>query len=230
MSEGSGQALVETVEGLLERGLPALGMHPSPALLNGLTTFADELLRWNTRINLTAITEPLQFVDKHLLDSLAVLAELPPVDGQPRTVLDLGAGAGLPGIPWALARPDLVVTLVDAVAKKVAFMKAAIARGGLVGRAVAQHRRLAGDAHHEGLERAQVVVSRAFMDVEPWLQLARHYVAPRGLILAMVSHLPPPGVAERCGKLAGCQLVSARRFELPLSKDPRGVLVFSADP
>lgn len=204
---------------LLTLGLERLGL--PAALGDPLWAYASLLLRWNERVNLTAITDPAEVIDKHLLDSLAVLPEVPL---GPRTVLDLGAGAGLPGLPWALARADLDVTLVDAVQKKVAFMKTAIATLKLADRVRALHLRASGEGD-DGLGRFQVVVSRAFMDVDRWLGLARQFVSADGLVLAMVGQTPDDegrGAAARTGLL----LQSARRFTLPLSGDGRGVLVF----
>jgi 16S rRNA (guanine527-N7)-methyltransferase len=204
---------------MLKKGLEAFGL--SGALAGPLSAYAALLLKWNERVNLTAITRPLEVVDKHLLDSLAVLAEVP---AGAQRVLDLGAGAGLPGIPWAIARPDLDVTLVDAVQKKVAFIKAAAAALGLAARVHGLHRRATGEG--DDLGTFDVVVSRAFMDVEPWLALARHYVRPGGVVMAMVGQAPDPAVVEAAAAMAGLKLRSERRFELPVSGDARGVFVF----
>jgi len=206
-------------EMILKKGLEAFGL--SEALAEPLSAYAALLLKWNERVNLTAITRPLEVVDKHLLDSLAVLAEVP---AGAQRVLDLGAGAGLPGIPWAIARPDLDVTLVDAVQKKVAFIKAAAASLGLAARVHGLHRRATGAG--DDLGTFDVVVSRAFMDVEPWLALARHYVRPGGVVMAMVGQAPDPAVVEAAVATAGLKRRSERRFELPVSGDARGVFVF----
>jgi len=204
---------------VLRRGLGQVGL--PERLAEPLWAYAALLLKWNERVNLTAITQPVEVVDKHLLDSVAVLPEVP---SGPQRVLDLGAGAGLPGIPWALVRPDLEVTLVDAVQKKVAFMKAAAATLGLAGRVRAVHQRATGP--DDGLGLHDVVVSRAFMDVSPWLDLARHYVRPGGVVLAMVGQAPGEGAVERAAESAGLTLKAQRRFQLPVSGDGRGVLVF----
>src|SRR3979409_337267 len=81
----------------------------------------DLLLKWNKSINLTAITDPDEVVEKHVLDSLALAPVLPS-----GSLLDVGTGAGFPGIPVAIARPELEVVLVDSVQKKVAFLKNAL--------------------------------------------------------------------------------------------------------
>lgn len=207
---------------LLGRGLAALGL--PLAAEDSLWTYGNLMLRWNERVNLTAITDPVGVIDKHLLDSLAVLQDVPP---GPQTVLDLGAGAGLPGLPWAIVREDLDVTLVDAVQKKVAFMKTAIATLRLAQRARAIHLRASGAG--DGLGRFQVVVSRAFMGVGEWLPLAAEFLAPGGVVLAMVGQSPPDDGRAEAAR-AGLVLTTARRFTLPISGDPRGVLVFRSSP
>ncbi|MDX2009487.1 MAG: 16S rRNA (guanine(527)-N(7))-methyltransferase RsmG [Myxococcaceae bacterium] len=189
-----------------------------------LALYAAELLKWNQRVNLTAITDPEEVVEKHLLDSLAVLPELDAI--RPGSVLDLGAGAGLPGVVWAIARPALQVTLVDAVAKKVAFLKTVSARLGLSPRVRAAHLRLAGQPTAERLEPAQLVVSRAFMDLEGWLELARPYVASDGVVMAMTGRHQRDGDLDLVGRAHRYHRQSSRRFRLPRSGDERGVSVW----
>ena len=106
----------------LRRGAAQLGVELSEQAGRRMLAFGEELLRWNRKVNLTAITEPREVLDKHFLDSLAILPE---VRGA-RTLLDLGAGAGFPGIPLKVVLPELEVLLVEAVAKKVAL------RGGML--------------------------------------------------------------------------------------------------
>ena len=204
----------------LEEGLATFDVELPGGCSKALLAYQELLLKWNERVNLTAITDPLEVVDKHLLDSLAVLPEVPPMG----RVLDVGAGAGLPGIPWALARPGLQVTLVDAVQKKVAFMKAAIANLGLAPRVRAVHQRAEGAG--DGLGTFEVVVSRAFTDLERWLPLATQYLSPAGVVIAMVGLQPSEEVVARSAQASGLRAVSARRLQLPLSRDGRGVLVF----
>lgn len=200
--------------GQLAEGRRRLGLSAAPEVDDALLRYAGELLRWNQKVNLTAITDPAEVVEKHLLDSLAVLPE---VEGA-KSLLDLGAGAGLPGLVLALACPALTVTLVDAVAKKVGFLKHAAATLGLAGRVKAVHLRAEGRPEKEGLERAEVVLSRAFMDVERFVPLARAYLAPGGRVVAMLGKAP-----ASFGALAPS---SVRSFALPFSGAPRAVAVF----
>ena len=209
------------VEQVVE-GLSAMGLQVGEDVPARLWAYAEELLKWNAKVNLTAITKVPEVVEKHLLDSLAVLPEV----GEGGTLLDLGAGAGLPGIPLAIARPGLQVTLVDAVAKKVMFMKNAIARAGLAGRAKAAHLHLDGQPEREGLARADTLISRAFRDVAPWLELAAAYRAPGGRVVAMVGQRPDAASWKPVAERHGLRLWSERTYQLPFTGDPRGVLVF----
>ena len=107
-----------TPESRLAAGLAKLGLALAPAQLEALAALAAELADWNTRVNLTAITAPDEVVDKHLLDSLAVLPLL-----KGRSVADVGSGAGFPGLPLAIADPDRRFTLIESTGKKVKFIR-----------------------------------------------------------------------------------------------------------
>ena len=207
---------------LLSAGLSRLGLELPPEAQGRLLAYADELLKWNEKVSLTAITKTDEVVDKHLLDSLSVVPE---VQGATH-LLDLGAGAGLPGIPLAIALPRLKVTLVDAVSKKVAFMKSGAVKGGVADRVKAIHCRAGGHPSKEGLPLADLVISRAFMDVGPFLLLGRAYLAPGGRLVTMLGQTPPSEALQALAASAGLELLSRRTLVLPHSGDPRGVAVF----
>jgi 16S rRNA (guanine527-N7)-methyltransferase len=183
--------------------------------------FRDELLRWNARVNLTAVTEPLEVLEKHFVDSLAILPEVRDAS----ELLDLGAGAGFPGIPLKIALPALNATLVDSVGKKVAFMKTAIAGLGLKG-TKAVHARVAGSPEREGLGRAEVVVSRALMDVGRWIPLAEKYVGAGGRVIAMMGRPPAESDLAEVARAAGVRLQGLRTYRLPWSDAERAVATF----
>ena len=138
---------------------------------------------------------------------------MPDLDGQIGIVAGGGSGIGR-ATALALALPELQVTLVDAVAKKVGFMKHAAALLGLGGRVRAVHARAEGKPAQEGLPQAEVVISRALVEVEGWKTLARPYVLPGGRIVAMLGQTEDP---------------KARRYRLPLSGDGRAVAVFHVE-
>jgi 16S rRNA (guanine527-N7)-methyltransferase len=213
---------VDNSASLLSTGLQKMGLElPSEAQAR-LLAYTTELLKWNEKVSLTAITRPDEVVEKHLLDSLAVIPEL-----TASSLLDLGAGAGLPGIPLAVALPSLHCTLVDAVAKKVSFMKAGAVKAGVETRVRAIHARAEGNAEKEGLPHVECVISRAFMDVGPFLLLARHYLLPGGRVVTMLGQPPAEETLQKNAEAAGLKLISRRTFTLPFSGDPRGVAVFS---
>lgn len=202
---------------MLLEGSRALGLPLTHPQADALSWLAGELGRWSSRINLTAILDPIEMADKHILDSLSVLQALPP---GPLTVLDAGSGAGFPGLPMAIAREDLSVTLVDSVAKKVGFLKHAIAQLGLAPRVRAFHLTLRGVPEVEGLPTFDVAVSRAFSDPSRWAALARPYVRDGGALVVMAGTIAPDQ------SLPGWTGPSTNRFQLPLSGDGRTLLTY----
>ena len=206
----------------LEQGARALGLALQDDASEKLERYADRLLTWNRKVNLTAITDPEDLAEKHLVDSLALV---PDATGA-ATLLDVGSGAGLPGIPLAIALPSLDVTCCDSVAKKVAFVKTVAAELGLRVRGVAA--RAGGEPEIEGLPRAEVVVSRAFADPERWLPLAARYLAPGGKVLVTLGREADEEGLRRAGAAAGLALSGLRRFALPWSGALRAVATFVA--
>lgn len=100
------------------------GLHPlQPQIADRFSSYLALLLHWNARINLTAIRDPQEILTRHFLESIAAARALPP---GLRTLLDLGSGAGFPGIPIALCRPEISVTLAESQNKKAAFLQEAV--------------------------------------------------------------------------------------------------------
>ncbi len=163
----------------LAAGLTALGIALPEAAQLKLLAFRDLLLKWNRTYNLTALRDPQQVISHHLLDALAIL---PHVGAGP--LLDVGSGGGLPGIPLAIARPDLSVTLVDTVQKKATFLQQAAIELELKSVAV----------HHARVEemRGQYaqISSRAFAELARFISLTHHLLAPGGRWLAMKGARP----------------------------------------
>jgi 16S rRNA (guanine527-N7)-methyltransferase len=160
----------------LADGIEALGIGLSSAQIAQLDGYLDLLEKWNRVYNLTAIRERAQMVTHHALDSLAVLPHL----RGPR-VLDVGSGGGLPGIPVAIARPDLDVTLLDANHKKAAFLNQAAAELRLANVHVATQRVESWDT----AQRFDTIVSRAFADLGEFATLAGRLLAEGGCLAAM---------------------------------------------
>lgn len=171
---------------VLEDGLQRLGLVADAAQREQLLAYLDLLQTWNRRINLTAIRDRQQMVVHHLLDSLAALAAVERRQPAPdHRVLDVGSGAGLPGVVWAVMRPGWTVRCVDAVAKKVGFVLQVAAELGLR-RLVAVHGRV------EALPPmpSDLIVSRAFATLADFAGLSRRHLAPGGCWLALKGRTP----------------------------------------
>jgi 16S rRNA (guanine527-N7)-methyltransferase len=213
-------ALPASFQEALDGGLAALGIEVDARGRELLGAYTERLLRWNAKVNLTSITAPEAIAEKHLVDSLALLRTL----GGARTVLDVGSGAGLPGIALACARRDLDVFCCDSVGKKVAFVKTVSAELDLPVRARAM--RAAGAPGTEGLPRADAVVSRAFADPTRWLPLGRAYLAPAGRLFAMLGRDADEAALRATADRHGLVLDALDRFALPRSGAERAIARF----
>ena len=174
--------------GQLSRGLVALGLDLPPSAQEKLLAFAALLGKWNKVYNLTALRDAEQVISHHLLDSLAVLPHL----RNAKRLADIGSGGGLPGIPLAIARPDLQVALVESNQKKSAFEQQAKIELGLANVSVHCERVEAWQPE----EKCDVVVSRAFSDIAEFVKLSGHLLAEGGALLAMKGVHPYEEIAQ----------------------------------
>jgi len=172
----------------LDYGLRELGVELPAGAHAQLVRYLELLAKWNRTYNLTAIRDPLEMVSHHLLDSLAVIPHLPIRD---ETLADVGSGAGLPGIPLAIARPQWKVTLNDASQKKSAFLRQAVIELGLGNVAVHEGRVEA----WQPAARFAVVISRAFVELRRFIASCRHLVQPGGVLAAMIGVAPEDACA-----------------------------------
>lgn len=165
----------------LSQGLAALRIELDAPVRAKLLQFLELLEHWNRAYNLTAVRDIEQMLPRHLLDSLAALPYL-----HGKRVLDIGTGAGLPGIPLALARPDLTFVLLDSNIKKIRFVKQAIHELNLTNATTA----------HTAVERYQppelpdTLIARAVAAIPDMLASCRHLCAPQSRVLAMKGVIP----------------------------------------
>lgn len=165
----------------LEAGARQLGIDLAPSTIEKLLAYLALLVKWNKVHNLTAVRDPEEMVTLHLLDSLSVLPHVPA-----GRLLDVGSGAGLPGIVLAICRPDLQVTTIDAVQKKASFMRQAKAELQIDNLQV-----VAGRVEQlKPSEPFNTVISRAFSEIALFIKLTRHLIAEDGLWLAMKGQMP----------------------------------------
>jgi len=213
----------ETAYHDLEEQLSALGLAISRKIQSRLFWFAEELLRWNRRINLTAITRLDEVINKHLIDSLTLL---PRIKDNER-MLDIGSGGGFPGLPIKIVKEDLRLVSVDAVAKKISFQGHIVRRLNLTHCTLLNMR---GEElpHWSGLEKGfDTIVARAFSSLENIIQLGFPCMGARGRLVAMKG---PEGEKELQNALPllnrlNLICVDIKKLRLPVSNAER-VLIF----
>lgn len=171
----------------LQEGLTALGLTLTTAQQLLLLEYVALLKKWNGTYNLTALRDEQTMISHHILDSLTLL----PYIEQASTLMDVGSGGGMPGIPAAVCRPDLAVTLCDANTKKTAFLQQAAIELGLDNVSVAAGRveKLAG-------KQADIVSSRAFAELADFVSLTRSLPAAGGRWAAMKGVYPHAEIAR----------------------------------
>lgn len=196
---------------LLRQGVAGMGLALPEAAMDQLASYLALLVKWNRVYNLTAIRDEARLVSHHVLDSLSVVSHLP--NGN---IVDVGSGAGLPGIPIAIACPSRAVTLLDSNHKKGAFLKQAIAELGLATVQVVIERVEA----FRPSESFKIVISRAFSDLADFAKLAGHLCASDGVMIAMkglhpddeIAQLPSSWTVEKTFRLEIPQLEASRHL------------------
>lgn len=206
------------VEKVLRDGLERLGMASPDAVADPLLRYIDLLARWNRTYNLTAVRKPEDMVTRHILDSLSVL---PWLEGG--RLLDAGAGAGLPGIPLAIAKPALDVTLADGAGKKVRFMNHVKRQLGLAN----VHPLHARVEDVSGEPAFDAVISRAFSSLSSFAIAVRHLAAAETRLLAMKGHYPEEEIAALP---AWVTLSSVEKIDVPGLHENRHLVIMTVCP
>ena len=195
-----------TPEARLEEGLRVLGLALPAEARARLLAYLALMRKWNRAYSLTAVDAPEAMVTLHLLDSLAVLPALESALPGARRVADIGSGAGLPGIPLALARPEWRVTLVEPNGKKAAFLRQAVIELGLGNVEVVERR--ADDWRSEaGFD---AVVSRALSELADFAAMAGHLCGPGGRLAAMKGQHPAEELARLPAGVLAEQVLALR--------------------
>lgn len=208
-------------------GARAFGVAVTAAQSAQMARHAAQLLAWNRVTNLTSVTEPAAMARTHYLDSLSAAAFVPPG----AAVLDIGSGAGFPGLPLHIVCAGLRTTLIDASRKKVSFLKHVIRELGLTGIS-ALHSRAeelpgrAGDPPRFG-----VIVSRALGGVEPFVRMAAPILAPAGRIVAMKGQMDPGELralqhAAETGGFGAALRLRCQGYRIPGLTSERALLIF----
>ena len=201
----------------LAQGLAAMGLAVPAAAQEKLLAYAALLEKWNKTYSLTALRGADKAVSHHLLDSLAVLPHVPA-----GTLLDVGSGGGMPGIPLAIVLPELAVTLIDSNSKKTAFLRQAAIELRLSNVNVHCGRV---EQYHPSLP-FSAITSRAFAELADFVVLSRHLLAADGVWLAMKGVRPE---AEIAALPAGVRVRAVHPLQVPGVEGERHVVILDND-
>jgi 16S rRNA (guanine527-N7)-methyltransferase len=210
-------------ERFLIEGARTFGIHLDEATVEAFELFLGELLKWNQKINLTAIRSETGIITKHFLDSLSVHPWVP----KSSSLLDIGSGPGFPGIPLKMVEPALEVTLIDSVRKKVDFQRHIIRKLGLKG-IDAIHGRVQESEILQRMEgRFDRVVSRAFSDLSTFLILSYPFLKEGGIALAMKGELKGEEAVDSLEEMRDhYRLEETVAFTLPFTSLKRTIHLF----
>lgn len=206
---------------ILAREAASIGLTLSTQEIGAFECYADELKKWNNKVNLTAIIKDREIAIKHFVDSLHLTPHLSAGD----RLLDIGSGAGFPIIPVKIIRPDISMVSVDAVAKKINFQRHII-RVLHLRNIEAVHARIE-EFHKTRSNSFTVITSRAFTRIDHFVALAAPLLAEDGVLIAMKGEQAEQEIsASDVGLLAGgFSVVSVQRYTLPENMGER-VLTF----
>lgn len=214
----------EDLKNILKAGGKELGVVIGDKELSSFLLYLKELKEWNKKINLTAIRDDKDIVIRHFFDSLILV----PFLSSKETLLDIGSGAGFPGIPLKIVIPDLKVTLMDSVNKKVVFMRHIIRTIGLKNIEAVRGRAEDKETIRKFAACFDVVTSRAFTGLGSFLDMATPYTKKGGILLAVKG---PKWMEELKGLkgLKGIKTTQIKETSLPFSDITTTVLIFKTD-
>lgn len=199
------------------------GLQLSPHQLDQFASYAQDLRRWNERVNLTAIVDDREVMVRHFLDSLRLALSW---GDDPRSLVDVGAGAGFPGLPLKILRPDLQLTLVESVGKKAAFLEHIVAELGLEDVTVIVARGEELGRHPQHREQYDVATARAVAELRvlaeyllPLCRIGGRMLAPKGGRIDDELDAARPAIGKLGGRVAPIESVL-----LP-DVDPRTLVV-----
>jgi len=213
------------VERIVVEGAGALGISISGDAVVRLVRYGEMLREWNNRFNLTAITEPAEVARKHFVDSLSLL-RVPESQGEGVSLVDVGSGAGFPGLPVALARPGWRVVLVDALGKRVEFLRAVALELGAQNVEAVHLRAEDAGRRPDWRERFDLATARAVAHLSVLAEFCLPLVRVGGSFLAMKG----PGAAAEVENAAGAlqRLGGHARgvdaFSLPGTEEGRAII------
>jgi len=203
----------------LIRGLPELGLTLPDEILDTLCAFGHAMVKQNEVMNLTGITEDAAVAKLHLLDSLTVLSS---ADLKGKTLIDVGCGAGFPGVPLAIACPEAKITLLDSLGKRMKWLEAVLPTLGICAECVTAR---AEEAVAKRRESYDFATSRAVARLNILLELTAPYVKVGGAVLAMKGAMAKEELAECGNAIARLGLKLEEVKEFPIDGASHAVIV-----
>ena len=198
---------------MLAQAIDELGLTLSAQQQRTLLLYLDQLLLWNNAYNLTAITDPVEALIKHIIDCLAIITHLPP-----GSLLDIGTGAGLPAVIIAICQPERQCTALDSNQKKIRFIKQISSELGLTNMQPIASRIEAHEASYE------VVTSRAFASLIDFVEVAQPRLADNGYLCAMKGKAPSD---EDLQALSDAWQIKTIALKVPRLQDSRHLIELS---
>jgi 16S rRNA (guanine527-N7)-methyltransferase len=213
---------MQEIKELLIKGAELIGVALTDQAVEGYLFYIDQLKKWNSKINLTSLTGDLEIVAKHFMDSLTAV---PYVHGVQR-VLDIGAGAGFPGLPLKIISPAMELVLLEASEKKCFFLRHIIRGLKLEGVEVVHGRAEDKEIQEQYAGGFDLVLSRAVADLPTSLRLAIPYPKKRGFIVGMRGRKGEQEQGETDWEQWGLRLIEQRKLTLPFVEETRVLLLF----
>jgi 16S rRNA (guanine527-N7)-methyltransferase len=204
------QPNLASLEKLLNEGIEQLNLSArvSPAQRQNLLQYVLLLEKWNKTFNLTAVREPAQMIGVHILDSLAVVPMFDALADQHFSVLDVGTGAGLPGVVLAIMFPHNKITMLDCIDKKISFVRQSKAQLNLK----KSHALCARVEQMKVPGGFDIVISRAYADIAQFIKSTEHLSAPAGRLFAMKGQAVD---VELTGLPSHWQVENKQQFNVP---------------
>ena len=196
----------------LQRGISSLSLNCNEEMLSSLLAYIELLKKWNSAYNLLGGNESALLVSRHILDSLSVDPHL-----EGNLLLDIGAGAGLPGIPLAILNPDKQFVLIDSNGKKTRFMFQAQIQLGL-GNITIENCRI---EHYQSIQQIDMVMCRAFSTLADTLTMLQPIFSDECKLLAMKGHYPEDEIARLPD---GFELSKSIKLDVPGNESQRHLI------
>jgi 16S rRNA (guanine527-N7)-methyltransferase len=213
---------MQGITAILVKGAEQIGITVTAPVVESYLFYIEELKKWNKRTNLTSLTGDREIAVKHFLDSLTVAPFLQGV----KQVLDIGTGAGFPGLPLKILSPSIELVLLESSQKKCFFLRHLVRGLQLEGVAIV-HGRAEDCAIQERYDKGfDLVLSRALADLPTSLQLALPYTKGGGRIVGMRGKQGEQERDETNWKSLGLQLIEMRKLTLPFVEEQRVLLLF----